>query len=168
MLRIFYVDLSGVNISERRVFVLHCGWVCIVVSDWFVYALLGAFMAALASILAKVGLQRVDPVTATALRSLVMTTLVFTVLYYTRGFSDVFRLNQREYIYIVLSGLAGGLSWILYFTALQRGEVSRVAVVDRSSVVLVVLLAALILQEELTMRKIIATLLVLVALILLT
>jgi hypothetical protein len=56
MLRIFYVDLSGVNISERRVFVLHCGWVCIVVSDWFVYALLGAFMAALASIFAKVGL----------------------------------------------------------------------------------------------------------------
>jgi transporter family protein len=94
-----------------------------------------------------------------------MTALVFTVLYYTRGFSDVFRLNQREYIYVVLSGLAGGLSWVLYFTALQRGEASRVAVVDRSSVVL---LAALILQEELTVRKIIATLLVLVALILLS
>jgi transporter family protein len=135
-----------------------------------VYALLGAFTIALASILAKVGLQRVDPVTATALRSLVMTALVFTALYYTRGFSDVFRLNQREYIYVVLSGLAGGLSlsWILYFTALQRGEASRVAVVDRSSVVLVVLLAALLLQEELTVRKIVATLLVLVALVLLT
>ena len=150
------------------VFVLRCEEVCIVVSDWFVYVLLGAFAAALASILAKVGLQRVDSVTATALRSLVMTALVFTVLYYTRGFSDVFRLSQREYIYVVLSGLAGGLSWILYFTALQRGEASRVAVVDRSSVVLVVLLAALLLQEELTVRKIVATLLVLAALVLLT
>jgi transporter family protein len=87
--------------------------------DWFIYALLGAIAAALASIFAKMGLQNVDSITATALRSIVMTIMVFTVLYFTRGYSGLTNLTQREYLFILLSGLAGGASWIpvLYCTA---------------------------------------------------
>ena len=135
--------------------------------DWFIYALLGAIAAALASIFAKMGLQNVDSITATALRSIVMTIMVFAVLYFTRGYSGLTNLTQREYLFILLSGLAGGASWILYFIALQRGEAGRVAIVDRSSVLFVIILAALILQEELTVRKIIAAILVFSALVLL-
>ena len=135
--------------------------------DWFIYALLGAMAAALASIFAKMGLQNVDSITATALRSIVMTIMVFAVLYFTKGYSGLTNLTQREYLFILLSGLAGGASWILYFIALQRGEASRVAIVDRSSVLFVIVLATLILQEELTVRKIIAAILVFSALVLL-
>jgi len=135
--------------------------------DWFIYALLGAIAAALASIFAKMGLQNVDSITATALRSIVTTIMVFAVLYFTRGYSGLTNLTQREYLFILLSGLAGGASWILYFIALQRGEAGRVAIVDRSSVLFVIVLATLILQEELTMKKIIAAILVFSALVLL-
>lgn len=135
--------------------------------DWFIYALLGAIAAALASIFAKMGLQNVDSITATALRSIVMTIMVFAVLYFTRGYSGLTNLTQREYLFILLSGLAGGASWILYFIALQRGEAGRVAIVDRSSVLFVIVLATLILQEELTVKKIIAAVLVFSALVLL-
>jgi transporter family protein len=138
-----------------------------VLPDWFIYALLGAIAAALASIFAKMGLQNVDSITATALRSIVMTIMVFAVLYFTRGYSGLTNLTQREYLFILLSGLAGGASWILYFIALQRGEAGRVAIVDRSSVLFVIVLATLILQEELTVRKIIAAILVFSALVLL-
>jgi transporter family protein len=138
-----------------------------VLPDWFIYALLGAIAAALASIFAKMGLQNVDSITATALRSIVMTIMVFAVLYFTRGYSGLTNLTQREYLFILLSGLAGGASWILYFIALQRGEAGRVAIVDRSSVLFVIILATLILQEELTVRKIIAAILVFSALVLL-
>lgn len=96
-----------------------------------------------------------------------MTIMVFTVLYFTRNYSGLTNLTQREYLFILLSGLAGGASWILYFIALQRGEAGRVAIVDRSSVLFVIVLAALILQEELTVRKIIAAILVFSALVLL-
>ncbi len=135
--------------------------------DWFIYALLGAIAAALASIFAKMGLQNVDSITATALRSIVMTIMVFAVLYFTRGYSGLTNLTQREYLFILLSGLAGGASWILYFIALQRGEAGKVAIVDRSSVLFVIVLATLILQEELTVKKIIAAILVFSALVLL-
>jgi len=135
--------------------------------DWFIYALLGAIAAALASIFAKMGLQNVDSITATALRSIVMTIMVFAVLYFTRGYSGLTNLTQCEYLFILLSGLAGGASWILYFIALQRGEAGRVAIVDRSSVLFVIVLATLILQEELTVKKIIAAILVFSALVLL-
>jgi transporter family protein len=76
-------------------------------------------------------------------------------------------LTQREYLFILLSGLAGGASWILYFIALQRGGAGRVAIVDRSSVLFVIVLATLILREELTVRKIIVAILVFSALALL-
>lgn len=135
--------------------------------EWFIYALFSAVTAALASILAKIGLQGVDSITATALRSIVMTILVFTVLYFTKGYSGLTGLTQREYMFIILSGLAGGASWILYFLALRKGEAGKVAVVDRSSVLFVIILATILLQEELTIKKIVAGILVFTALVLL-
>ncbi|MEM0005197.1 MAG: EamA family transporter [Desulfurococcaceae archaeon] len=136
-------------------------------SDWIIYALLSAVAAALATVFAKIGLQNVDSLTATALRSIVMTLLAFIVLYSYRGFSDLFKLTRLEYLFIVMSGLAGGASWIFYFIALQRGEASKVALIDRTSVLFVLLLSILILGEELTLKKLVATLLVFTALIIL-
>ncbi|MEM1628969.1 MAG: EamA family transporter [Desulfurococcaceae archaeon] len=135
--------------------------------DWAIYALMSAFTAALATILAKIGLQGVDSITATALRSIVMTFLAFTVLYFHRGLRDVFNLTQREYLFIVLSGVAGGASWIFYFTALQKGEASKIALIDRASLLFVLVLSILILSEEITPRKLIATLLIFTALVIL-
>jgi transporter family protein len=136
-------------------------------SDWIIYALLSAVAAALATVFAKIGLQNVDSLTATALRSIVMTLLAFIVLYSYRGFSDLFKLTRLEYLFIVMSGLAGGASWIFYFIALQRGEASKVALIDRTSVLFVLLLSILILGEELTLKKLVAALLVFTALIIL-
>ena len=141
---------------------------CISMSEWFIYALLSAFTAALATIFAKIGLQGVDSVTATALRSVVMAALTLIVLVFWRGMEgQVTKLTQREYLFVLLSGLAGGASWILYFAALQKGEASRVALVDRSSILFVLVLATVVLHEELTVKKLVAAILVLVALVIL-
>ncbi|MEM0368064.1 MAG: EamA family transporter [Desulfurococcaceae archaeon] len=136
-------------------------------NTWFIYALLSALTAALATIFAKIGLQNVDSITATALRSVIMMILAFAVLYSYRGFEDLFKLAQREYLFIILSGIAGGASWIFYFAALQRGEASKVALIDRSSILFVIALSVLVLNEELTIRKAIAALLIFTALVIL-
>lgn len=90
--------------------------------DWVLYALLDAFMAALATIFAKIGLQHVDSVTATALRSVVMMVFAVGVMFAFRGTGFVSTITSREALFIILSGVAGGASWVLYFLALQKGK----------------------------------------------
>lgn len=92
---------------------------------------------------------------------------MFAVLFFTRGFRGLANLTQHEYLFILLSGLAGGVSWILYFIALQKGEAVKVSLVDRSSILFVVILAMLLLQEELMIKKTVAAILVFLALIIL-
>ncbi|AKG39225.1 MAG: EamA family transporter [Infirmifilum sp.] len=135
---------------------------------WFIYALLDAFFAALATILAKMGLSRVDPVVATGLRSIVMMIFTVSLMLVIRDKALISSLTSREILFIILSGVAGALSWLLYFVALQYGKAVNVAVVDRSSILFIVILAALILGEEITLKKGIAALLVLIALILIS
>ncbi|ADV65406.1 protein of unknown function DUF6 transmembrane [Desulfurococcus mucosus DSM 2162] len=135
--------------------------------QWVVYALLDALAAALATILAKMGLQRVDSVTATALRSIVMMFFAVGIMLYFRGVEHVKGITQVEYLFIVLSGVAGGLSWIFYFIALQKGDASSVAMIDRSSILFIILLSVLILHEELTWKKAVSAILIAAALYLL-
>lgn len=135
--------------------------------EWFIYGILSALAAALATIFAKIGLQRVDPLIATAIRSVIMTILVFTTLGVFRGYSGMGDLSRNELLFIVLSGLSGGASWILYFAALQKGEASRVALIDRSSVLFVLIMSFIILHEAVTIKKLVAAGLIIIALLLL-
>ncbi|AFL67074.1 EamA family transporter [Desulfurococcus amylolyticus] len=135
--------------------------------SWIIYALLDALAAALATILAKIGLQNVDSITATALRSIVMTVFAVSIMLYFRGVAYVGRITSMEYIFIILSGVAGGLSWIFYFLALQKGDTSTVAMIDRSSILFIILFSVILLHEELTLKKAISVALIAIALYLL-
>jgi transporter family protein len=132
-------------------------------NQWLILAILDAFFAALATIFAKIGLQNVDSMTATALRSIVMMFFAVGMMLAFRGTGFISSITSQEAIYIILSGIAGGASWILYFLALQKGETTPVSLVDKSSLAFVVLLSVLVLHEELTLKKIVAVGLVLAA-----
>ena len=139
--------------------------------QWFVYALLSALFAALATIFAKIGLKNIDPTIATAIRSIVMVLIVIIFLILVKGYNtwfEIIKLSKDNYIYLILSGLMGALSWILYFYALKFGEASKVSFVDRSSVLFVLLLAIVFLGEKLSLTKALASILIFLGLILLS
>jgi transporter family protein len=135
--------------------------------NWVLYALLDALMAALATIFAKIGLQHVDSLTGTALRSIVMMVFSIVVMLVFRGTDFVLSITSREAVFIVLSGVAGGASWVLYFLALQKGETTPVAIIDKSSLLFVIALSVIILHEQLTVKKIVASALMIAAIYLL-
>jgi transporter family protein len=135
--------------------------------NWVLYALLDALMAALATIFAKIGLQYVDSLTGTALRSIVMMVFSIVVMLVFRGTDFVLSITSREAVFIVLSGVAGGASWVLYFLALQKGETTPVALIDKSSLLFVIALSVIILHEQLTVKKIVASALMIAAIYLL-
>jgi transporter family protein len=129
---------------------------------WILYAFLAAFTAALVAILAKLGLQNVDPTLATTLRSLIMAlflVLLSILLGKFNGFSISTSLNGREWALLTLAGIAGALSWLFYFFALKQGSASAVVAIDRLSLVFVIILAALFLQEAVTWRTLTGVLL---------
>jgi len=116
---------------------------------WFIWALLSAFFAGLTAILAKVGVENIDSNMATAIRTVVILIFAWSVALWTdhEPFSSV---GKRTWIFLILSGIATGLSWLCYFRALQLGEASRVAPVDKLSVVVAIALAAIFLHERMT------------------
>ncbi|WP_218042123.1 EamA family transporter [Infirmifilum lucidum] len=114
------------------------------------------------------GLSKVDPVIATGLRSVIMIVFTVSLMLLMKDRALITSLTSKEVLFIVLSGVAGALSWLLYFVALQYGKAVNVAVVDRSSILFIVVLAALVLGEEITLKKAIAAGLVLIALILIS
>jgi bacterial/archaeal transporter family protein len=115
---------------------------------WLVYALLSALCASFVAIFGKVGMRDVDSTLATAVRSLIMTLFLLVLCSFMGLFSKLSALTPRPLIMIILSGLAGALSWLFYFRAIQLGSVSQVAPIDKLSMPLAVLLAVLILQER--------------------
>lgn len=118
---------------------------------WFAWAFLSALFAGLTAILAKIGVRDVDSHLATAIRTVVV--LVFTwAIALTRNAQPIAEVSRRTWTFLILSGLATGASWLCYFRALQLGEASRVAPVDKLSVVFAMLLAALVLGEHLTWK----------------
>lgn len=121
-------------------------------SSWLIYALLSAFMASLVAIFGKIGLQNLDANTATAVRSVIMAIFLVIVVVVQGKFSvvsDIFA-DKKALLFIVLSGIAGALSWLFYFMAIKEGEVSKVAPIDKLSVVFTVILAVILFGEKLS------------------
>ena len=119
--------------------------------NWIFWALLSAFFAGLTAVLAKIGVTGVDSNLATALRTTVVLVFAWSVAFCanSKAMAALSRLSHRAWIFLVLSGVATGLSWLCYFRALQLGEASRVAPVDKLSVVFAILFAAVLLHEKL-------------------
>lgn len=117
---------------------------------WWWYALLSALFAALTAVLAKVGVKNVDANLATALRTSVILVLAWGIVYFRGGGEALHTLTRTNWLFLVLSGLATGLSWVFYFRALQLGKVSQVAPVDKLSVALAIGLSVVFLGERLS------------------
>jgi len=137
---------------------------------WLIYAILSAVTAALVAIFGKLGVKDVDPTLATTIRSVIMAAFLVAValaLNKFEGFS-LGALSGRAWIFIMLAGVAGALSWLFYFIALKSGAASSVVAIDRLSVVFVILLAALFLGEALTWQTMLGGVLIVAGAILVT
>ncbi|MCL1826455.1 MAG: EamA family transporter [Candidatus Cloacimonetes bacterium] len=127
---------------------------------WVLYALLAAVFAALTGILAKLGLREVNPNLATAIRTVVILVMAWLIVFVTGRQTEIAGISQKGWIYLVLSGLATGLSWLFYFYALEIGDASKVIPVDKFSVVIAIVLAFTVLGEPLTAKTVIGGLLI--------
>lgn len=121
---------------------------------WWIFALLSAFFAALTSLFAKKGLHGVNADLATAIRTVIILVLAWSIVFFNGRFAGIQALSKQNWIFLILSGLATGLSWIFYFRALQIGKLSQVATVDKLSLALTILLAFIFLGEPLTWKTI--------------
>ncbi|MEI2710021.1 MAG: EamA family transporter [Chitinophagaceae bacterium] len=121
---------------------------------WWIYALLSALFAAFTAIFAKVGIKGVDTNLATAIRTSVVLVLAWSIAFFSNKNISVQNLTKQNWLFLILSGAATGLSWIFYFKALQLGKVSQVAPVDKLSVALTILLAFVFLGEPLTIKTV--------------
>ncbi|GHV92857.1 membrane protein [Spirochaetia bacterium] len=122
---------------------------------WAIYALFSAIFAALTSILAKIGMENVNSTLATAIRTIVVLLLSWGMVFISGKQQEILSLTHRNLLFLVLSGLATGLSWLCYYKALQMGEASRVIPIDKSSVVIGMILAFVVLKETLTVKAVI-------------
>jgi transporter family protein len=127
---------------------------------WWIYALLSAFFAALTAIFAKIGIKEVDTDLATAIRTAVILIIAWGIAFFRGSAENIGGLTKINWLFLVLSGCATGLSWICYFRALQLGKVTQVAPVDKLSVALAIILSVLFLHEQLTLRTAIGALLI--------
>ena len=117
---------------------------------WFILALASSIFAALTSILAKIGIDGVNSNLATAIRTVVVLVMSWGMVFLTNSQGGITEISRRSWVFLVLSGLATGASWLCYYKALQLGEASKVVPIDKLSVVITMILAALILDEQLT------------------
>ena len=125
-----------------------------------VYALLSALFAALTAIFAKVGVANVNSNLATGIRTIVILIMIWLIIFSRGETKGLYTLSRHNVIFLVISGVATGLSWIFYFKALQLGDVTQVAMLDKLSIVLTILLAAIFLGETITLRTTIAAVLI--------
>lgn len=119
---------------------------------WWIYALLSAFFAALTAIFAKVGVENVNSNLATAIRTVVVLIMIWMIVFFRQEYKGMGELSQRNWIFLTISGFATGFSWIFYFKALQMGEVSKVAGIDKLSLALTIIFAVIFLGETLTWK----------------
>ena len=127
---------------------------------WLVFAALSAVFAALTSILAKIGIDGVNSNLATAIRTIVILIMAWVMVFVTNSQSGIASIGKRSWLFLILSGLATGASWLCYYKALQIGEASKVVPVDKMSVVITMLMAFAILGEKLTVKSIIGVILI--------
>lgn len=127
---------------------------------WFVFALLSAVFAALTSILAKVGIEGVNSNLATALRTIVVLAMAWGMVFLTNAQGGISAISKKSWLFLVLSGLATGASWLCYYKALQLGEASKVVPIDKLSVVITLILAFVFLHESFTSKSVIGAVLI--------
>ena len=127
---------------------------------WFVFALLSAVFAALTSILAKVGVNGVNSNLATAIRTAVVLVMAWGMVFLTNAQSGIAEISKKSWLFLILSGLATGASWLCYYRALQIGEASKVVPVDKLSVVITLVLAFLFLHENFTTKSLLGCVLI--------
>lgn len=127
---------------------------------WFLFALLSSVFAAATSILAKVGIDGVDAHLATAIRTLVVVVMSWGMVLLTNVQSGIAEISRRSWIFLVLSGVATGASWLCYYKALQMGDVSKVVPVDKLSIVITLVLAYVFLHEQFTVKSLIGATLI--------
>ncbi|MBQ3180983.1 MAG: EamA family transporter [Firmicutes bacterium] len=120
---------------------------------WFVFALLSAIFAALTSILAKVGIDGVNSNLATAIRTVVVVIMAWGMVFLTNTQSGLMEVSKKSWLFLILSGLATGASWLCYYRALQIGDVSKVVPIDKLSVVITLVLAFAFLHEQVTVKS---------------
>lgn len=127
---------------------------------WFVLALLSAIFAALTSILAKVGIEGVNSNLATAIRTVVVVVMAWGMVFLTNSQNGIAEISKRIWLFIILSGLATGASWLCYYRALQLGDASKVVPIDKLSVVITLVLAFVFLHEQFTTKSLIGCILI--------
>ncbi len=127
---------------------------------WFVFALLSAVFAALTSILAKIGIDGVNSNLATAIRTVVVVIMAWGMVFLTNVQSGISAISRKSWIFLILSGLATGASWLCYYRALQMGEASKVVPIDKLSVVITLVLAFVFLHETFTVKSVIGCILI--------
>jgi len=127
---------------------------------WLLFALLSAVFAALTSILAKVGIEGVNSNLATAIRTVVVVVMSWGMVFLTNAQSGISTISTKSWLFLILSGLATGASWLCYYKALQLGQVSKVVPIDKLSVIITLVLAFVFLQEQFTTKSLIGCILI--------
>lgn len=127
---------------------------------WVLFAILSAVFAALTSILAKIGISGVNSNLATAIRTVVVVFMAWGIVFITNAQSGIGDISRKSWLFLILSGLATGVSWLFYYRALQMGDASKVASIDKLSVVITLILAFIFLNEQLTLKSMLGCLLI--------
>ena len=129
---------------------------------WFVFAILSAIFAALTSILAKIGIEGVNSNLATAVRTIVVVLMAWFMVFVTGNQNGIVDISKKSWIFLILSGLATGASWLCYYKALQLGEASKVVPIDKLSIVITIILAFIFLGEQITLKTLIGCCLIVI------
>ena len=127
---------------------------------WFFFALLSAIFAALTSILAKIGIEGVPSNLATAIRTVVVILMAWAMVFLTNSQTEIVNISRKSWLFLILSGLATGASWLCYYKAVQMGNATEVSAVDKFSLVITLVLAVFFLQDVLTFKTIIGCILI--------
>ncbi len=127
---------------------------------WFILALLSAIFAALTSILAKIGIDGVNSNLATAIRTVVVVIMAWGMVFLTNAQNGISEISKRSWVFLILSGLATGASWLCYYKALQLGEASKIVPIDKLSVIITLVLAFVFLHEQFTIKSLIGCILI--------
>jgi len=127
---------------------------------WLVFAILSAVFAAVTSILAKIGIEGVNSNLATAIRTVVVVAMAWGIVFVTHAETGLAAISTKSWLFLILSGLATGASWLCYFYAIKMGEVSKVVPIDKCSLVLTIILAAVFLGEAMTWKTVVGSLLI--------
>ena len=129
---------------------------------WLIFAILSAIFAALTSILAKIGIEGVNSNLATAIRTIVVVLMAWFMVFITRNQNGIVDISKKSWIFLILSGLATGASWLCYYKALQLGEASKVVPIDKLSIVITIVLAFIFLGEQITLKTLIGCCLIVI------